>query len=80
MRKSRLDLNKDLQQAFPHLMPAPQVKETQRYKFHNPIEKQLTSSMISTATLDVQASAILNNKVDPNNNKLSYRPGAPQHQ
>ena len=31
-------LNKDLQQAFPHLMPAPQVKETQRYKFHNPIE------------------------------------------
>lgn len=76
LRKSRLDLNKDLQQAFPHLMPAPQVKETQRYKFHNPIEKQLTSSMISTATLDVQASAILNNKIDPNNNKLSYRPGA----
>lgn len=75
LRKSRLDLNKDLQQAFPHLMPPPQVKESQRYKFHNPIEKLLTSSMISTATLDVQASAIMNNKTDHDSNRLPYKAG-----
>ncbi|RCK56569.1 hypothetical protein Cantr_05629 [Candida viswanathii] len=68
LRKSRLDLNKDLQQAFPHLMkpptPEPLHPEVPRlkYKFHNPIEKQLSSSQISTATLNVQASAVMQTK------------------
>ncbi|EMG49728.1 hypothetical protein SBY92_004403 [Candida maltosa Xu316] len=56
LRKSRLDLNKDLKQAFPHL-----IHDEPKYKFHNPIEKQLSNSSISTAMLNVQASAVMNN-------------------
>lgn len=80
LRKSRLDLNKDLHQAFPHLMKPPTAEDTQsemarlKYKFHNPIEKQLSSSQISTATFNVQASAVMQTKNLQRVTSLPYLP------